>query len=140
MPVAHLLLALQAAPAPAPPPPPPAWDPFFVFFDSGSARLGRKAERILDAASRSMGAYADPRVEVTGHADRQGSSASNLALSRRRAEAVAAALVARGVPSAAIATAAKGEDQPLVATADGVAEAQNRYATIMPRPGTAGGP
>jgi outer membrane protein OmpA-like peptidoglycan-associated protein len=53
-------------------------------------------------------------------------------LSRRRALAVRAALIAAGVEPGRISIAAHGERRPLVATADGVPEAQNRFVTILP--------
>jgi outer membrane protein OmpA-like peptidoglycan-associated protein len=42
-------------------------------------------------------------------------------------------LVRQGITSAEITTQAKGETEPLVATADGVAEPQNRRVEIVIR-------
>jgi outer membrane protein OmpA-like peptidoglycan-associated protein len=70
---------------------------------------------------------------LTGHADRAGPSDYNFGLSRRRADAVKAELVRLGVSSAEITTEAKGESEPLVPTADGVPEAQNRRVEILMR-------
>jgi OOP family OmpA-OmpF porin len=41
------------------------------------------------------------------------------------------ALVRNGVPAASIAVVGRGESQPLVPTADGVREAQNRRVEIV---------
>ncbi len=71
------------------------------------------------------------RIAVTGHADRSGADAYNMALSQRRANAVRDALVRAGVPANRITTTARGESQPLVPTADGVREPQNRRAEIV---------
>jgi outer membrane protein OmpA-like peptidoglycan-associated protein len=104
-----------------------------VFFDSGSTRLGRGAIEVLDALNPAGWSKDVGRVEIVGHADRTGSATSNLRLSLRRAETVRDALVARGAPESLFVVSGAGEDDPLVPTADGVAEPQNRYVTITPR-------
>ena len=70
---------------------------------------------------------------MAGHADRSGSAQYNQRLSQRRADAVAAELVARGVPRNIIMVSAYGESRPLVPTADGVREPQNRRVEIVLR-------
>ena len=65
------------------------------------------------------------------HADRSGPENYNMALSLRRANAVKDALVREGVPATAISVVGKGETQPLVPTADGVREPQNRRVEIV---------
>ena len=67
---------------------------------------------------------------MAGHADRSGSPAYNQGLSQRRAQNVAAELVRLGVQREAISVQAFGESRPLVATADGVREMQNRRVEI----------
>ena len=73
------------------------------------------------------------RIEVAGHADRSGTPQYNQRLSQRRADNVAAELVRRGVPRNAIVVTAFGESRPLVPTADGVREPQNRRVEIVLR-------
>ena len=80
------------------------------------------------------------KVVVTARADRSGPAEYNLALSRRRAEAVAAMLVRDGVDPAKIEVDAKGETQPSVITADGVPEPLNRVAVIDHRGEVTGAP
>ncbi len=70
------------------------------------------------------------------HTDTVGSDQYNLALSQRRADAAKAYLIGKGVPDAAIATEAFGKSKPLVATADGVREPQNRRVEITFGPGS----
>ena len=70
---------------------------------------------------------------MAGHADRSGTPQYNQRLSQRRADAVAAELVRRGVPRNAMAIQAFGESRPLVPTADGVREPQNRRVEIVLR-------
>ncbi|MGQ0661750.1 OmpA family protein, partial [Sphingosinicella sp.] len=57
-------------------------------------------------------------------------------LSQRRANNVATYLEGRGVPRASISTEAFGESRPLVETADGVREPQNRRVEITMGPGS----
>jgi outer membrane protein OmpA-like peptidoglycan-associated protein len=52
-------------------------------------------------------------------------------LSKRRADAVKAALVKEGIAAGNISVFAKGETEPLVPTPDGVREPQNRRAQIV---------
>ncbi|GAV36929.1 outer membrane protein precursor [Roseomonas sp. TAS13] len=56
-----------------------------------------------------------------------------MGLSRRRADAVAAELVRQGIQRSEITVEAFGESRPLVPTADGVREPQNRRVEIVLR-------
>ena len=70
---------------------------------------------------------------VTGCADRAGSDSYNMELSLRRANAVRAGLVARGVSPDSITVVGRGETEPAVPTADGVKEQANRLVRIIPQ-------
>jgi outer membrane protein OmpA-like peptidoglycan-associated protein len=103
---------------------------FLIFFDWNRADLTARARQIISEAAEA--ARAQPtRLEVAGHADRTGTPQYNLALSRRRAETVAEEMVKRGIARQDISITAFGETQPLVATADGVREPQNRRVEII---------
>ena len=122
------LVAAAAATQPAQALPPPCTPWGLVFFDSGSAAITSQARGILGnlVSAFSHGGGAHP-IALRGHADRVGDEAANIHLSYRRAEAVRDYLLAQGVVSSRISIAALGESAPLVPTADGVAEPQNRY-------------
>ncbi|HYD14193.1 MAG TPA: OmpA family protein [Allosphingosinicella sp.] len=109
-----------------------AESPFIIFFDSGSVHLDQADSAILDNAVAVIRNFDVRSIEISGHADRVGSDRDNVELSRRRAEAVRAALLARGMSRRIEVTiVAQGESQPLVETGDGVSHAENRYVTIM---------
>jgi outer membrane protein OmpA-like peptidoglycan-associated protein len=123
-----------AAPAPAPAVAPvaaPVAQKYMVFFDFDKATLTPEGQAVVAKAAAAFKSGKEPRIDLTGHADRAGSDAYNMKLSQRRADAVKAALVRQGVPAAQIAVAAKGESSPLVSTADGVREPQNRRVEIV---------
>jgi len=117
------------APAPAAAPAPART--YLVFFDWNRADLTDRARQIIGDAAQASRAVQTTRIEVGGHADRSGSPQYNQRLSMRRAEAVAQELVRQGVPQSAINVQAFGESRPLVPTADGVREPQNRRVEIV---------
>jgi outer membrane protein OmpA-like peptidoglycan-associated protein len=125
--------AASAAPAPAPAAAPVQQRSFIVFFDWNRADLTERARQIVAEAAQQTRAQRTTRIEVAGHADRSGTVQYNQALSRRRAEAVAAELVRLGVAREEIIITALGESQPLVATADDAREPQNRRVEIILR-------
>ncbi|NKC32495.1 OmpA family protein [Falsiroseomonas selenitidurans] len=119
--------------APAPAAAPAIARTYLVFFDFDRADLTDRARQIIAEAATNSQRAGTTRIEVSGHADRSGTPQYNQRLSERRAAAVAAELERRGVPRAAMAIQAFGESRPLVPTADGVREPQNRRVEIVLR-------
>jgi outer membrane protein OmpA-like peptidoglycan-associated protein len=125
------------------PPPPPVAAPvaaapapartYLVFFDWDRADLNDRARQIIEEAAMNSTRVQTTRIEIAGHADRSGTPQYNQRLSERRAQAVAAELERRGVPRSAMVIQAFGESRPLVPTADGVREPQNRRVEIVLR-------
>ncbi len=122
--------AFNAAPAVAAVAPAAAAKTFLIFFDWNKADLTARAKQIIGEAAAARG-QGVTRLEVNGYTDRSGSDQYNQGLSVRRANAVAAELVRRGVPRNEIVTRGFGEANPLVPTADGVREPQNRRVEII---------
>ena len=120
----------QPTTAAAPPPPPAAGTAFMVFFDWNASNLSAQALTTVKQAAAAYKASGGAPVTATGHADRSGLDAYNMALSLRRANTTKAALGREGVPAAAVTVVGRGESQPLVPTADGVREPQNRRVEI----------
>ncbi|MCA3425354.1 MAG: OmpA family protein, partial [Roseomonas sp.] len=128
-----LRYAFNAAPAmPVAAAPVAAARTFLVFFDWSKADLTDRARQIIGEAASARGAGVT-RIEVNGFTDRSGPADYNMQLSIRRANAVAAELVRRGVPRNEIVTRGFGEENNLVPTADGVREPQNRRVEIILR-------
>lgn len=129
---------LEAAPKPAPmaakpaPAPQPLPGPFLLYFDFDSATVTAEGQKVVAAAAKAVSAGKPATVIVTGYTDRAGSEAYNMALSKKRAEAVAAALKRAGVTSdMKVLVASYGEMEPQVPTADGQREARNRRVSIV---------
>lgn len=118
-------------PQPAPPPPAAQASSFMVFFDWDRSDLSGQAQNTIQQAANTYKSTGAARITATGHADRSGPENYNMALSLRRANAVKDALVRDGVPAGAISVIGRGETQPLVPTADGVREPQNRRVEIV---------
>lgn len=127
----------EPAPPPPPPPPPPEPEPepeivrdFIVFFDWDSSELSAEARAIIRQAYDYAMQGGVARIAAVGHADRSGPAVYNMGLSQRRADSVRAEFVRLGFPADGIVTEARGEEDPLVPTADGVREPQNRRVEI----------
>ena len=137
---ARLNFKWGAPPAPLPEPPPaarasapPQGAPaktYLVFFDWDRANLTERARQIVATAAQAS-TQQTTRIEVNGYTDLSGTRAYNQRLSIRRAESVEAELVRDGVAKNEISIHGYGESNPLVPTAPGVREPQNRRVEII---------
>ena len=121
--------APTAAPAPVPQVQPART--YLVFFDWDRADLTERARQIVATAAAASTHVQTTRIEVNGYTDLSGTPAYNQKLSVRRAEAVESELVRDGVAKQEIAIHGYGESNPLVPTAKGVREPQNRRVEII---------
>jgi len=121
--------------APPPPPPPPPMAPaapreYIVFFGHNKTNLTAEALDVVKQAAAAAKEYGSASILVVGHADRSGSAKYNEKLSLRRANTVKGALISEGISGGAVNVSGKGESDPMVPTADGVREPQNRRVHI----------
>ena len=124
-----------AAPAPAPVAPPVAQtqkvtyaaDAFFDF-DKSVLKPEGKA-KLDDVASKVKNINLEVIIAV-GHTDSIGSDAYNQKLSVRRAEAVKAYLVSKGIDKSRVYTEGKGEKQPVADNKTAAGRAKNRRVEI----------
>jgi iron complex outermembrane receptor protein len=112
-------------------PAPPAAKTYLVFFDWDRADLTVRARQIVATAAQASAQAQTTRIEVNGYTDLSGTPAYNQKLSIRRAMSVQAELVRDGVAKNEIAIHGYGESSPLVPTAKGVREPQNRRVEIV---------
>jgi opacity protein-like surface antigen len=119
------------APVAIPAPPPPAPKVFIVFFDWDKDVITPEGEAIIQQAADAYKSGAPVQLQVTGYTDRSGSPGYNQRLSERRANNVARALAALGVPRDQMIVAGRGENDNRVPTAPGVREPQNRRVEIV---------
>jgi OOP family OmpA-OmpF porin len=120
--------------SPAAPPPPPSvatGRTYLVFFDWDRADLSARARQIVAEAAQASTHVQTTRIEVNGYTDLSGTAAYNQKLSVRRAQSVETELVRDGVPQTEISIHGFGETHPLVPTAPGVREPQNRRVEII---------
>jgi outer membrane protein OmpA-like peptidoglycan-associated protein len=98
-------------------------------FDSAT-ELAPESISTVEKLKAALSTWPAPHLVVIGHTDLAGSQQLNDRLSMRRAQTVAAFLIKEGIPAQQIETAGRGKREPLVPTADGVANPLNRRVII----------
>lgn len=107
---------------------------YTVNFAAGSStELTAESKPVIEQIKVALAARPVPEVTVIGHTDRAGNADANDKLSVKRAEAVKDILLNTGIKASTFEVAGRGEREPLVATADDVAEARNRRVEISVR-------
>jgi len=85
-----------------------------ILFDVNAATIKPESNGVLKEIAGVLQKYPDVKIKVIGHTDSDGNDASNLALSKKRAEAVGRALAADfGIDAARMVTDGKGETIPV---------------------------
>lgn len=102
-----------------------------VLFDVGQSVLKAGAYRSLERIATFLQAYPEQSVVVEGYTDNTGAEQMNLDLSRRRAEAVVQALIARNVESTRIITRALGEAFPVASNDTAAGRQLNRRVELV---------
>lgn len=125
--------APAAAPAPAPAPAPAAAKVTYAadaFFDFDKAVLKPEGKAKLDDLAGKVGGINLEVVIAVGHTDSTGPAGYNQSLSVRRAEAVKAYLVSKGIESNRIYTEGKGLTQPVADNSTREGRAKNRRVEV----------
>lgn len=112
---------------------PPAARSFMVYFMIGSDEFTEESKASVSALLTEMAHRPSPEITAIGHTDRLGTDQVNDALSLQRAQRVKEMLIERGIAADRISVAGRGEREPLVPTADEVAEPRNRRVEINVR-------
>jgi outer membrane protein OmpA-like peptidoglycan-associated protein len=102
-----------------------------VYFAFGKHELSAEAETTIQIfADQWAGLNPAVKLRITAHTDSVGSLENNLALSQRRALAVQAALIKRGLPADKIELAYFGERRPATKNTTEEGRQRNRRATL----------
>ena len=97
-----------------------------ILFETGSAELKAESQKTIDEAAAVLIKYGDLSLTVEGHTDSVGKAEPNKTLSQDRADAVKAALVAKGVQGDRITATGFGEEKPVASNRTKKGRAQNR--------------
>ena len=104
-----------------------------VNFDNNQATLRQDAYAILDQAAATLKEWGDAKVEVAGHTDSKASDAYNMDLSQRRADAVRAYLIGKGIAADRLTAKGYGESQPVADNATEAGQFKNRRVELVPQ-------
>ena len=126
--------APKPAAKPAPPPQPPAATKVTYaadsFFDFDKSVLKKDGKAKLDDLVQKVKAINLEVIIAVGHTDSIGTDAYNQKLSVRRAEAVKAYLISKGIDKNRIYTEGKGESQPVADNRTKEGRAKNRRVEV----------
>ena len=106
---------------------------FTLYFIEGKDEFTDESRRAIDSVLVEIARRPVPDVLVIGHTDTVGTDAFNDVLSRQRGEVVRKALLARGIQIENVVVVGRGKREPIVPTADNVAEPRNRRVEILVR-------
>ena len=126
------MVPMVMAPAP-PPPPPPApkkVGPFVILFDFDSSDVNKMSQLVVNLVIAEAAGAKPKMIALSGHTDKAGKDGYNLVLSKKRVDAVTAALIKGGIAPSMIGTAIFGEEKPVQMTDDGARSAKNRRVTV----------
>jgi len=101
-----------------------------ALFDFDKSVVRPDGKKAIDEALAKLGGVDLEMVIATGHTDSVGTEAYNQKLSERRAAAVKAYLVSKGIPSSKVTTIGKGETQPVATNKTKEGRQKNRRVDI----------
>jgi OmpA-OmpF porin, OOP family len=121
--------------APSCPPPPPAVLGcgaviHGITFDFDSATIRPDSEPVLSKLYDGLRSEPAGGVVIEGHTSSEGTDQYNLGLSQRRAAAVVADLVRRGIPAGRLSAVGVGEKQPIATNNDESGRSLNRRVEV----------
>lgn len=102
-----------------------------VLFDNNSAEIKPAAYQELDGFVQFLKDVPSAKGTLEGHTDSQGSDAYNLKLSQRRAEAVRAYALSKGIDAARLDAKGYGESKPMADNNTGEGRAENRRVLFV---------
>ncbi|MCI5207750.1 MAG: OmpA family protein [Candidatus Electrothrix sp. ATG2] len=108
-------------------------DHYILYFTSGTTQLTQESSTQLAAIINKIKERLPCQISIIGHTDTKANNEYNLALALRRATHVKNQLLAIGAPRKLLEVSSHGENDPMIPTADNVAEPKNRRVEIFIR-------
>jgi outer membrane protein OmpA-like peptidoglycan-associated protein len=112
---------------------PPAEVSFTLYFLSDSTTMDAPSQALLPDIFKAIQSRHSTDIEVIGHTDTTGTSASNQVLGMNRANSVAETLRSMGMNTENMSVSSHGDSDLLVPTPKGVAEPKNRRVEVIVR-------
>ena len=107
----------------------------FVFeklnFDTAKSEVRAADAAEVDEVATVLKQYGTARIRIAGYADARGSEPANMALGKARADAIKAALVAKGIDGGRIETVSGGETDPVDTNATAGGRFENRRTELV---------
>lgn len=101
-----------------------------ITFRTDSADINSSFYPVLNSVAKVLKKYSNSTVMVSGHTDSTGSADYNLALSKSRAQSVAAYLQGQGVKASRFEVLGMGSSNPIASNSDAAGRAKNRRVEI----------
>lgn len=106
---------------------------FTLYFKTDKTELTPSSKKEMSRIILAISGRKAPNIAIVGHTDRTANEEYNYRLALRRAETIRNILVKAGLDPKLFEVASHGEYNPLVETADGVAEPRNRRVEVTVR-------
>ena len=105
-----------------------------ILFDTGKADVKPESKPALEEIAKLLKSDSNLKLRVVGHTDNQGSLDGNIALSKRRAESVNAALVGQyGISGQRLSAFGVADLAPVASNAQEEGRSKNRRVELVPQ-------
>ena len=102
-----------------------------ILFDTGKDVIKPESAPVLAEVAKLLAGNPALKLRIEGHTDNVGKAADNLALSKKRAEAVKRWLVGKGITDARLEAAGLGDTRPVAVNAGDEGRAKNRRVELI---------